>query len=70
MEQLKNAVVVMDSANQYHRMHSAEISISSRNEFQGFAKYDYINSQGGKFLLSFENFIPEVQEGKRGKRNF
>ena len=63
---LSDAVVVIDTANSYHRLYDATINIVSRNEFNGEATYELVNTVQDTFAIKFNAFVLEEDE-VRGK---
>jgi len=59
---LRNAVVVMDTANGYHRLYDATINIISRTEFSGEGTYELINAVQDTFAIKFNAFVTEESE--------
>lgn len=56
IEKLQNAVIVIDTANAFHRLYNAEIEILSRTEFRGQGTYELINAQKDTFSIQFDQF--------------
>ena len=56
IEKLQNAVILLDTANAYHRLYNAEIEILSRTEFRGKGTYELINAQADTFSIQFDQF--------------
>lgn len=56
IEKLQNAVILIDTANAYHRLYNAEIEILSRTEFRGQGTYELINAQKDTFSIQFDQF--------------
>jgi len=59
---LTNAVVVMDTANAYHRLYDATIDIKSRTEFSGEGTYELINAVQDTFAIKFNAFVTQESE--------
>lgn len=59
---LTNAVVVMDTANAYHRLYNATIDIKSRTEFSGEGTYELVNAVQDTFAIKFNAFITQESE--------
>ncbi len=53
---LENAEIILDTLNGYHRLHDAVIDIQSRNEFSGYALYEYVNALNDTFAIEMRNF--------------
>jgi hypothetical protein len=69
IEELKNAVVRMDSVNKYHVFDRAKLEIVSRTEFKGDAEYYYKSSEKEKHKLKIAEFtFKDVQEQISTKR--
>ncbi len=63
---LTNAVVVIDTANAYHRLYDATINIVSRNEFNGEGTYELINTVQDTFAIKF-NAFETVEDEEHGR---
>ncbi|CAN5203176.1 hypothetical protein BH23BAC1_BH23BAC1_07740 [soil metagenome] len=56
LQELRNAVVVIDTLNEYHRLINGRIKILSRKKFEGDATYEYVNAQADTFAIKFDSF--------------
>ena len=56
MDTLHNAVVLLDTANHYHRLFEGEIKINSKNNFAGRATYQYVNFEKDTLEIKFNKF--------------
>ena len=56
MQTLKQARLVIDTLNGYHRLFNGEIDIRSRLEFAGQATYQFINVIKDTFNIKFDKF--------------
>ncbi|WP_299456740.1 hypothetical protein [uncultured Microscilla sp.] len=56
MQTLKEARLVIDTLNGYHRLFDGEINIRSRMEFAGQATYQFINVIKDTFNIKFDEF--------------
>ena len=65
MVALKNAVLVLDTINKYHRLVDANITIKGRFNFEGEATYLYVNAVNDTLPIKFSKF--EFIEEKKGK---
>ncbi len=69
--QLKNTTIVLDTLNGYHRLTNGVVDIVSRNEFSGYATYQYVNASSDTFAIKMTDFhleaIDEVTKSKRHK---
>jgi hypothetical protein len=63
IEQLKNAVVVFDTAVANHRLYNATIDIISRKRFKGEGTYELVTVQD-TFAIKFDEFRLEEDEEK------
>jgi len=54
--QLTNTTIILDTLNGYHRLYDGVIDITSRNEFSGYATYEYVNALSDTFAIQMENF--------------
>jgi len=69
--QLKNTVIVLDTLNGYHRLTEGVVDIVSRNEFSGYATYQYVNAASDTFAIKMTDFHLEpiaTEESKRRKK--
>lgn len=55
IEKLENAVILIDTANAYHRLFNAEIEILSRTSFRGRGTYELVTVQD-TFAIEFDQF--------------
>lgn len=56
INQLTNAVILMDTAGFYHRLYNANIEILSRTRFKGKGTYELINAAQDTFAIQFNEF--------------
>ncbi len=56
IDRLTNAIVVIDTANAFHRLYDANIDIVSRNEFKGEGTYQLVNTVQDTFAIKFNAF--------------
>ncbi len=56
IERLENAVILIDTANAYHRLYNASIDILSRNRFRGSGTYELVNAVQDTFSIQFDQF--------------
>lgn len=56
IETLQNAVIIIDTANAYHRLYNAEIEILSRTSFRGRGTYELVNAVQDTFSIEFDQF--------------
>ncbi|NJO03581.1 MAG: hypothetical protein HC880_19560, partial [Bacteroidia bacterium] len=69
MEELKEAVLLIDTLNRYHRLFDGNIRINSRLEFEGDATYQFVNVQKDTFNVKFDKFeLIEEEAAPRSKR--
>jgi hypothetical protein len=68
LDTLTNAVVVADTSNKSHRIHSATIVIDSKRGYHGSGQYDYVNGKN-KQEIAFDN-ITVKQEGEKKKTTY
>jgi len=54
--QLTNTTIILDTLNGYHRLYDGVIDIKSRNEFTGYATYEYVNALSDTFAIQMQNF--------------
>ncbi len=62
MEELKEARVLIDTLNRYHRLFDGNIKINSRLDFEGDATYQFVNVEKDTFNVEFNKF--ELIENK------
>ncbi len=70
MQELKEALVLIDTLNRYHRLFDGNIKIKSRLDFEGDATYQFVNVQKDTFNVKFDKFelvVDEVEDKKRKK---
>ncbi|TPE45146.1 hypothetical protein [Pontibacter mangrovi] len=57
MRTLRNATILADSVQQYHKLYNGNIEVESRLAFKGDAVHDYYNAAGDSFQLRFADFV-------------
>ncbi|WP_299826143.1 hypothetical protein [uncultured Pontibacter sp.] len=62
---LRNAKVIADTLQQYHKMYAGNIDVLSRNAFKGTAVHDYFNAASDSFKLTFTNYVYGNPRGKK-----
>ncbi len=67
--QLTNTTIVLDTLNGYHRLTEGVIDIKSRNEFSGYATYQFVNSQNDTIPIKMENFHLEEIPNPNARKN-
>lgn len=67
--QLTNTTIVLDTLNGYHRLTEGVITVKSRNEFSGYATYQFVNSQNDTIPIKMENFRLEDIPNPNARRN-
>ncbi len=65
MVTLEDAVIIVDSTFEYHRLYDGVIDIRSRNKFDGHALYEYINFGKDTFAIEFKSFLMEERPTKK-----
>ncbi len=69
--QLTNTTIILDTLNGYHRLTEGVIDIKSRNEFSGYATYQFVNTMNDTIPIKMENFhLEEVAEGQGRRQTF
>ncbi|WP_242929420.1 hypothetical protein [Pontibacter vulgaris] len=63
---LRNAKILTDSVQQYHKLYAGNIDVLSRKAFKGSAIHDYSNAAADSFKLQFSDF---TYSNPRGKKN-
>lgn len=66
---LTNTTIVLDTLNGYHRLTEGVIDIKSRNEFSGYATYQFVNSQNDTIPIKMENFRLEDLPNPNARKN-
>jgi hypothetical protein len=66
---LVNTTIVLDTLNGYHRLTEGVIDIVSRNEFSGYATYQFVNSQNDTIPIKMENFHLEQIANPNARKN-
>ncbi|WP_282125484.1 hypothetical protein [Marinifilum flexuosum] len=54
METFRNAEVIADTINQFHRIYDATINVHGKNSYSGSGSYTYKTADGKEQLLSFD----------------
>ncbi|HEY0742111.1 MAG TPA: hypothetical protein VGD40_11645 [Chryseosolibacter sp.] len=69
---LKNTTIVLDTLNGYHRLTEGVLDVISRNEFSGYATYQYVNFLNDTFAIKMTDFhleaISETEQSRRSQR--
>lgn len=68
---LRNARIMADSLQQFHKMYAGNINVLSREAFKGDAVQDYYSAGTDSFKLKFSDFnygLPEYQDEKDKKK--
>ncbi len=65
MKTLRNAKIMADSAQQYHKLYAGNIDVLSRKAFKGNAIHDYYNAASDSFKLQFADFTYANPQGKK-----
>jgi hypothetical protein len=70
---LKNTTIIVDTLNGYHRLTEGVVDIISRNEFHGYATYQYVNFLNDTFSIKMTDFhleaIAAEEKSRRSRRN-
>ncbi|MTI21888.1 hypothetical protein E1176_12720 [Fulvivirga sp. RKSG066] len=53
---LTNTTIILDTLNEYHRLTEGVIDIKSRNEFSGYATYQFVNALNDTLPIKVEDF--------------
>lgn len=56
MDTLRNAVIIMDTINKFHKLFDGNLKINSKNNFSGNAKYEFVNFQKDTLAIEFDKF--------------
>lgn len=65
---LTNTTIILDTLNEYHRLTEGVIDIKSRNEFTGYATYQFVNSLNDTVPIKMENFHLETMQVASSRR--
>jgi hypothetical protein len=69
---LKNTTIIVDTLNGYHHLTEGVVDIVSRNEFRGYATYQYVNFLNDTFKIKMTDFhlepVTETEGSKRSQR--
>ncbi|MCI0752070.1 MAG: hypothetical protein L0Y35_09550, partial [Flammeovirgaceae bacterium] len=69
---LKNTTIVVDTLNGYHRLTEGVVDVISRNEFSGYATYQYVNFLNDTFAIKMTDFhleaVEKIDSTKRSSR--
>ncbi|MDX2304407.1 MAG: hypothetical protein NW226_16495 [Microscillaceae bacterium] len=68
MQELKEAKVLIDTLNRYHRLFDGNIQIKSRLDFEGDATYQFVNTQKDTFNVKFDKFELIEDELFKGRK--
>jgi hypothetical protein len=66
----KNATLLLDTINEYHKIVNADVTILSKTRFDGSGFYEYKNEIGKTFNIRFDNFEWRTQKDQRGNPTF
>lgn len=71
IQSFENAMVYIDTLNEYHTLDSGQVDIISRYAYAGEARYQYVNALEDTFYIDFNAFRMErFSEKKNDKRLF
>jgi hypothetical protein len=62
---LRNARVMADSLQKYHKLYKGNINVLTRNAFSGTATRDYQNAAADSFKLTFADFLYKQHQLKK-----
>lgn len=65
METLTNAVLIVDTTYEYHKLYDGVLNIRSRSKLEGSALYEYINFGQDTFAIAFKSFQLEERETRK-----
>ncbi len=66
----KNATLLLDTINEYHKIVNADVTILSKTRFDGSGFYEYKNETGKTFNIKFDNFEWRSQKDPKGNPSF
>ena len=66
IDTLRNAVILIDTTHEYHKLFDGNIKIESKNNFSGNALYEYVNFQKDTLPIEFSKF--DLVERKISKK--
>lgn len=69
-DRFDNTTIVLDTLNEYHNLYKGDITILSRNKFEGDATYLYVNSVSDTFSIKMGSFelVEDPYSTRRQKR--
>lgn len=68
--QLTNTTIILDTLHGYHHLTDGVIDISSRNEFSGYATYQFVNASNDTFAIKVEDFrLEKMSDENAGKKD-
>jgi len=59
IEPLQNAVVIADTITRYHQINASNIQILSKNNFNGYGYYDFVDSEKNKQTIALNSIKVE-----------
>ena len=65
IQEFENAMVYIDTLNEYHTLDSGRIDIISRGQYAGEARYQYVNAAEDTFYIDFNAFRMERYSQKK-----
>ncbi len=68
IQEFKEARVLIDTLNKYHRLFNANIRIKSKTEFEGDATYQFTNVKKDTFNIKFSKFSFLIDEEKTTRK--
>ena len=68
LSELHNATLLIDTLNGYHNLIDGDITIVSRNRFEGSATYRYVNAVEDTFDIKMGAFYLQTEKIKKGMR--
>lgn len=68
IDTLQKATVIFNAFTKYHTIRNADITITSRKNFDGEGDYEYTNSGGEKSLLHFDRFRQPEKRDQEGHK--
>ncbi|MEO0897723.1 MAG: hypothetical protein AAFY71_15060 [Bacteroidota bacterium] len=55
LKKLENSIIKADQDSEYHRIYDATVEVNSRTDYTGSGKYDYIEVEGNKQFIEFND---------------
>ena len=67
ISEFKNATMVFDTINQWHKIVEADVTIISKTRFDASGYYQYTNDLGNNYKIRFDSFQWRTENDARGR---